>query len=282
MVIPFVGLVAAVALMWGWGFDWLNLALLVGMYSITAVGITTGFHRLFTHRSFETHPIVRNLLAVMGSMAVEGPILNWVAMHRKHHQHSDEPEDPHSPHHSGDGIVGAIRGFFHAHIGWSYEGDEPDMRRYVKDLTQSRAIRVINSLFVLWVAIGMLIPTVIGGVVTESWSGALLGLLWGGLVRIFFVHHVTWSVNSACHIWGSRPYESGDLSRNNLLFGILAFGEGWHNNHHAFPTSARHGLRWWQLDLAYMVIWSLKRVGLAWDVKLPSPNALARAERKDR
>ena len=254
VILPFLGLAAAAFLLWGWGFSWVHLGLLLGMYVPTALGITVGYHRLFTHRSFETNRVVQFVLAVLGSMAVEGPLLDWVAMHRRHHEHSDTPDDPHSPHHGGRGLLGLLRGFWHAHLGWIFRPAPPQLARYVKDLRRSALLRDLSALFPLWVAIGLLIPAVLGGVLTCSWAGALLGLVWGGLVRIFFVHHVTWSVNSVCHLWGARPYESGDDSRNNFLFGLLALGEGWHNNHHAFPTSARHGLRWWQVDVSYWVI----------------------------
>lgn len=275
MVIPFIGLIAAIVLMWGWGVGWVEFGLLAGMYVATAFGITVGFHRLFTHNSFETNGFVRFTLAVLGSMAVEGPLIRWVAVHRQHHQHSDQPDDPHSPHHSGTGVWGVIKGFFHAHMSWTLKANNANLDRYVKDLMQSRSMRVVSGLFPIWVAIGLLIPAILGGLLTMSWMGALLGFLWGGLVRVFFVHHVTWSVNSFCHIWGSRPYPEKDLSTNNFVFGVLAMGEGWHNNHHAFPTSARHGLRWWQIDTSYMLIKMLSWFGMAWNIKVPTAKQLA-------
>jgi stearoyl-CoA desaturase (delta-9 desaturase) len=168
-----------------------------------------------------------------------------------------------------------LRGAWHAHIGWFFERDPEDLDRYIPDLRKSRALRVASALFLVWVAVGLLASAVLGGVLTLSWAGVWTGLIWGGLVRIFLVHHVTWSVNSACHLWGMRPYPSDDQSRNNIVFGILALGEGWHNTHHAFPTSARHGLRWWQIDMSYWIIRALALLGLAWDVRLPSEQALA-------
>ncbi len=275
VIVPFLGLVAAVVLLWGWGFSWVELGLLLGMYVLTALGISVGFHRLFTHRSFETSRVVQLVLAVLGSMAVQGSILRWVAMHRCHHQHSDKHGDPHSPHHESRGILGLLSGFWHAHLGWFFEPDPPNLSGYVKDLCQNRPLRVASALFPLWVAIGLLIPAALGGLLMGSWLGVLLGFLWGGLARIFLVHHVTWSVNSVCHLWGHRPYRSHDHSRNNFLFGVLALGEGWHNNHHAFPTSARHGFRWWQIDVTYWVIRGLALVGLAWKVRLPATQTLA-------
>lgn len=277
IVLPFAGFVVALASLWGWGFGWTDFGLLVGMYTLSAVGITVGFHRLFTHKSFETNGVVRFVLAALGSMAVQGSVIRWVAQHRRHHQHSDTEQDPHSPYHSGRGLLGRIRGFFHAHVGWAFRSDPVGLDRYVTDLRRSAAIRVASALFPLWVALGLVVPTVIGGLVTGTWAGALFGLVWGGLVRVFLVHHVTWSVNSAGHLWGTRPFKSDDHSRNNLVLGVLALGEGWHNTHHAFPTSARHGLRWWQVDASYYFIRLLALLGLAWNIKLPSREAQARA-----
>jgi stearoyl-CoA desaturase (delta-9 desaturase) len=202
-------------------------------------------------------------------MAVQGPLLNWVAVHRRHHQLSDTPDDPHTPYHRGRGFLGLIRGFWHAHVGWILGPDHPSLSRYIPDLRRSTFLRVVSALFPLWVALGLAVPAVLGGLLTGSWQGFVLGLIWGGLVRVFLVHHVTWSINSACHLWGGKPYDCGDESRNNVVFGVLALGEGWHNNHHAFPTSARHGLKWWQIDVSYWVIRGLELVGLAWNVKRP-------------
>ena len=270
VTLPFLGLLAAFVLLWGQGFSWVDLGLLLGMYALTGLGITVGFHRLFSHRSFETTGVVQFIFAVLGSMAVQGPVLRWVAMHRRHHQFSDQHDDPHSPHHRGRGVWGVLRGLWHSHLGWLFKPEPVNMNRYVKDLQQSKPLRAASALFPLWVFIGLAIPTVLGWLLTGGWLGALFGLLWGGLARIFLVHHVTWSVNSVCHLWGKRPYESRDESRNNALFGILALGEGWHNNHHAFPTSARHGLRWWQIDVSYWTIRLLALFGLAWEVRLPA------------
>jgi stearoyl-CoA desaturase (delta-9 desaturase) len=270
VVVPLLGLVAAIILLWGWGLGWLELSLLLGMYLVTSLGVTVGFHRLFTHKSFETHPVVQFILAALGSMTAQGSLFDWVALHRKHHQHSDRPGDPHSPHLHGGGLFGLIRGFFHAHLGWMFGARFRDLRRYVADLNKSTSLWVASALFPLWVALGLLIPTLLGGLITLSWTGALLGLLWGGLARMCLFHHVTWSINSVCHLWGGQPHESRDHSTNNAVFGILALGEGWHNNHHAYPTSAQHGLRWWQIDISYWVIWTLACVGLAHKVKLPA------------
>lgn len=279
VIVPFVGLVAAAISIWGWGFHWVDLGLLLGMYVLTVLGVTVGYHRLFTHRSFETNQVVQFILAVFGSMAIQGSVLKWVAMHRRHHQHSDDPDDPHTPHHHGRGVLGVLRGLWHAHLGWIFDPDPPDLLRYVKDLWQSTLVRRVSALFPLWVVVSLVVPALIGGLVSGTWAGALRGLAWGGLARIFLVHHVTWSVNSVCHLWGQQPYRSDDQSRNNAVFGILALGEGWHNTHHAFPTSARHGLQWWQIDVSYWVIRGLAWMGLAWNVRLPSKQALAREQR---
>lgn len=273
--IPFVGLVAAASSLWGVGFGFLHLSLLLGMYILTAIGITVGYHRLFTHRSFETNRVVQCVLAILGSMAVEGPVLRWVAQHRRHHKHSDKQGDPHSPHLHGRGFLGMLRGLWHAHLGWICLPDPPNLARYIPDLAQNRLLRTVSGLFPLWMTLGLLAPALVAGVWTGTWTGAFLGLLWGGLVRVFFVHHVTWSVNSICHLWGSQPYKCHDHSKNNLLIAILALGEGWHNNHHAFPTSARHGLKWWQFDASYLIIRLLSWVGLAWNIKLPAPRLVA-------
>jgi stearoyl-CoA desaturase (delta-9 desaturase) len=279
VLLPFLGLGGAIVFLWGWGFSWVDLGLLLGMYLATVLGIGVGYHRLFVHRSFETYPAVQFILASLGSMAVEGPLLKWVAMHRCHHHHSDRPGDPHSPHLHGDGLLGLLRGLWHAHIGWIFTPDPPGLERYNKDLRGSRMLQLASTLSLAWVAVGLVLPAVLGGLLTLTWAGVWTGLIWGGLVRVFLVHHVTWSVNSVCHLWGSRPYRSGDQSRDNFVFGVLALGEGFHNSHHAFPTSARHGLRWWQLDVSYYVIRGLALLGLAWNLKLPSKQAQLQGQR---
>lgn len=282
VVVPFVGLLAAVFLLWGVAFNWVYLFIMVGMYLVTGLGITVGFHRFFTHKSFDTPRPVAYLLGVFGCMAMQGSIIQWAAVHRSHHQHSDDHNDPHSPvagRGRWTGVLGVLRGLWHAHAGWLFRPKADGLGRYVRDLNKDRLVRSVSRFFPLWVLVGMLVPAALGGLFTMSWMGVLLGFLWGGLVRVFLVHHVTWSVNSVCHIWGSRPFESHDHSRNNALFGVLAMGEGWHNNHHAFPTSARHGLSWWQFDLSYIVIRTMGLVGLASNIRVP---ALERVEAKRR
>jgi stearoyl-CoA desaturase (Delta-9 desaturase) len=276
---PVLGAVAAALLLWGWGFSWIPLGLMLGMYLLTGLGVTVGYHRLFTHRAFETTATMKFILAVLGAMAFEGPVLKWVAMHRRHHQHSDDPQDPHSPHHSGAGLRGVLAGAWHAHVGWVFEPDPDGLSRYVGDLAADPVVRCVSQTWWLWCALGLVIPAVLGAVLSGTWMGTLLGFAWGGLARVFLVHHVTWSVNSVCHLWGTRPFRQRDESRNNVVFGVLAFGEGWHNNHHAFPTSARHGLRWWQVDASYLVIRGLAAVGLAWKVRVPASEAIAAKRR---
>ena len=275
VTVPFVGLVVAIVLLWGHGCGWVALGLMLGMYCVTGLGITLGFHRLFTHRAFETNRFVKIVLIIMGSMSAEGTLLTWVAQHRRHHQYPDREGDPHSPHLHEQGVAGLLAGFWHAHIGWFLKPADPELPRYVVDLWRDPLIRRMSALFKLWVVLGLALPAAIGGLLTRSWNGALLGFIWGGFVRMFLIHHVTWSINSVCHLWGGRTYRTVDHSRNNAIFAILAFGEGWHNNHHAFPTSARHGLKWWQIDTSYLIIQGLKMVGMAWDVKLPSGEAMA-------
>lgn len=270
VLLPPIGLIAAIILLWGTAFSWVYLALFLGMYLVSGLGITVGYHRYFTHKSFDTSKPVAAILGVCGSMAVQGSLLEWAATHRSHHQHSDGDLDPHSPNTHGEGVLGVLKGMWHAHIGWFLSRKTGLYDRYVVDLAKDPMIRRVDALFPVWILLGLAIPAVLGGLLTMSWTGALLGFLWGGLARIFFVHHSTWSVNSVCHIWGSRPFRSHDESRNNAIFGILALGEGWHNNHHAFPTSARHGLRWWQFDISYIVIRTLGLLGLARNIRVPT------------
>ena len=274
VLVPIAGLVAAAAWSWGWGFDWVQFGVSVGLSLATAFGVTVGYHRLFTHKSFRAPAPVRFVLAALGSMAVQGPVIEWAGTHRRHHQHSDGEEDPHSPHMHpdgswGDGVVGTIKGFYHAHIGWLFAGRSKGLGKYTKDLKADPVVAMVNRQFLFWVGFGLVLPAVLGGVISMSWTGAMLGFLWGGLVRILAVHHITWSVNSICHLWGSSPFRSHDESRNNVLVGLLGMGEGWHNNHHAFPTSARHGLAWWQLDVSYLLIRAMGLVGLASDIRVP-------------
>ena len=262
-------------LAWGGSLHWQDLIVLAVTYTLTGLGITVGFHRLFTHRSFKTTRTMRALLAVLGSMAVEGPLIDWVATHRKHHRFSDHPGDPHSPHtDDAPGWRGALRGLGHAHVGWIFRGkDIANPARYAKDLLADRDLRFISRTFPLWVAVGLAVPFGLGVALTGTLAGGLTGLLWGGAVRIFLLHHVTFSINSLCHFFGRRPFATRDQSRNLAWLAPLAFGEAWHNNHHAFPTSARHGLSRWQLDPGAWLISGLERCHLAWESSGSLPSA---------
>ena len=237
----------AAYLAWQHELHWQDLVVLVVCYVPTGLGITVGFHRLFTHRAFKTGPGTRAVLAALGSAAVEGPVIEWVANHRKHHAYSDQEGDPHSPHVGfGEGWRAAVRGLVHAHLGWLFRSEFANEERYARDLLGDRVVRFVDRTFVLWVLVGLAVPFGLGYALTGTLAGALTGLLWGGAVRIFLLHHVTFSINSLCHFYGRRRFDTGDESRNLAWLAPLSMGEAWHNNHHAFPTSATHGLRWWE------------------------------------
>jgi stearoyl-CoA desaturase (delta-9 desaturase) len=276
-VVPFGLLGWAATRAWGGVLRWEDLLVLAIMYALTGLGVTVGFHRLFTHRSFQTTNTVRVALAILGSAAVEGPVIEWVATHRRHHQHSDRPGDPHSPHVGrGDGLSGALRGLLHAHIGWTVRGVErASEEHYAKDLIGDRAIRWVSATFPIWIVAGLALSFGLGVALTGEVTGGLTALLWGGGVRIFLLHHVTFSINSLCHFFGRRRFATGDESRNLAWLAPFSLGESWHNNHHAFPTSAFHGLRGWELDFSAVFIRSLERVGLAWDVVRITPERQA-------
>lgn len=277
VLFPLMGMIAAIVMAWQYGMmSWLNLTMLIGGWYLTGMGITIGFHRMLTHRSFETIPSIRLFWTAMGSLAVEGSPIDWCMVHRKHHQFSDHHGDPHSPHLHDGGYWESLKGFWHSHTGWMFNANwsKSERQKYVPDLLDDKLLVSIDKYYVWWVVASLVIPTVIGGLATWSVQGAILGFVWGGLARVCLSHHMTWSINSICHIIGSRDYKSSDDSRNNLFFGIFSHGEGWHNNHHAFPTSARHGLKWWQFDLSWMVIRGLEICGLAWEVKLPTDKQL--------
>jgi stearoyl-CoA desaturase (Delta-9 desaturase) len=277
MVVPFVATIAAIVLLWGRVVSWHDLALFGVMYVVTAAGITVGYHRMLTHRSFRTHKPTEYLFASLGSMAVQGPVIAWVADHRKHHAHTDVEGDPHSPHVGhGEGVTGVLQGLWHAHMGWLLsEHGRADWKRYAPDLYEDQGMRLINRRFVSLVFLGLGIPALAGYLLTGTLLGAATGLLWGGLVRIFFVHHVTWSVNSVCHFLGSRRFAVEDQSTNVFWLALPSLGESWHHNHHAFPRSAVHGLRRWELDPSALLIAGMERVGLAWNVIRIAPERQA-------
>ncbi len=277
VVLPFAAVIAAAAMFWNSLVTPADLAIAAVMYMLTAVGITVGFHRLLTHRSFQTSKPVEYTFAVLGSMAVQGPVIAWVADHRKHHAHTDEEGDPHSPHVGhGEGVRGVVAGLWHAHTGWLFSTQgRADWKRYAPDLYEDSGMRAINRNFVWLVLLSLALPALAGYLVSGSLAGAATGLLWGGLVRIFFVHHITWSVNSVCHFLGSRRFDTDDHSTNVFWLALPSLGESWHHNHHAFPRSAVHGLKRWELDPSALIITAMEKVGLARNVVRISPERQA-------
>jgi len=276
VAVPMVALVATVPLVWGWGVNWHDLALLAVFYTISVLGITVGFHRHFTHKAFKAKRWLRVAMAITGSLAVQGNVLNWVADHRRHHAFSDREGDPHSPWLFGTSPLAVTRGFLHAHMGWFFDRDETNHRRFIPDLLADSAVRGVARTFGLWVAVSLVLPAIIGGLVTMSWWGALSGFFWGGLVRLAVSNHVTWSINSICHMVGAQPFSSRDRSRNFWPLAILSMGESWHNLHHADPTCARHGVLPGQIDVSARVIWIFERLGWAYDVRWPTPHRLTK------
>jgi stearoyl-CoA desaturase (delta-9 desaturase) len=270
VVVPFVGVIAAIVLLWNRAVDLTDIGILVVSYLVTAIGVTVGFHRLLTHRAFATYPWLEHTFAVMGSLSVQGSVMDWVADHRKHHAHTDVEGDPHSPH---VGHGSGMAGLWHAHTGWLLETQgQADWRKYARDLYDDPTMRSIGRSFPLLAFLSLALPTLAGWALHDfTLSGALQGLVWGGLVRIFLVHHVTWSVNSICHFFGTRRFEIDDRSTNVAWLSLLSLGESWHHNHHAFPRSATHGLRRWEVDPSAWIISGLEHVHLAWNVIRISP-----------
>jgi stearoyl-CoA desaturase (Delta-9 desaturase) len=278
-VVPFLALAVVGWQVWASLLHWSDIAVFGILYVLTGLGVTVGFHRLFTHRSFATSSALRGIFAALGSVAIEGPVISWVADHRKHHAFADQPGDPHSPHvDHGVGLRGALRGLAHAHMGWLFLHNQRGARkRYAPDLLADPVVRFVDRTFVFWALGGLAAAFGLGWLIGGTLSAALTGLLWGGAVRLLVLHHVTYSINSLCHFFGRKRFNTGDESRNLAWLSLLSFGEAWHNNHHAFPTSAAHGMRWWEIDIASAVIRSLERVGLAWDVVRIDP---ARQQKK--
>jgi stearoyl-CoA desaturase (delta-9 desaturase) len=267
VVFPFLGFLAAVVLLWDTFVDWTSLTLMVLMYFLTALGVTLGFHRLLTHRAFQTYKPVQYVLAILGSMAVQGPVMSWVADHRMHHAHTDKEGDPHSPHGHGSGVKGAVTGLWYAHMGWLFErSGQTAHSKYARELYEDRGMQFIHRTFGLWVVLGVMIPAGLGLAITGTLRGGLEAALWGGPVRIFLLHHVTWSINSVCHFFGTRRFAVDDHSTNVFWLSALSLGESWHHNHHTFPRSAFHGLKAWEIDPTGWVIRAMRRVKLAWNV----------------
>ena len=277
IVLPLLLLGVFAAQVWNEALDWRDLLILAITYFGYGAGITVGYHRLFTHRSFKTGPVVRSFFAIIGAMALEGPVIEWVSYHRRHHTFSDQEGDPHSPHVGhGEGLKGALRGLFYAHCGWVMFSTEPaEEERYARDLRADPVMRFFDRTFLVWGIAGFLVPFGLGVAFHGTLVGGLRGLLWGGVVRMILLHHSTFSINSICHFFGKQRFDTDDESRNVWWLVPFTFGESWHNNHHAFPTSARHGLGRWQLDPSAAVIRMLELTGLAWDVVRISPERQA-------
>jgi stearoyl-CoA desaturase (delta-9 desaturase) len=274
VVVPLLAVALAVPVAWGWGLGWLDLALGVLFFAVAAHGITIGFHRAFTHGSFKPNRPLKIALAIAGSLAIEGPVARWVADHRKHHAFSDADGDPHSPWAHGESGWGLAKGLFFAHTGWLFDVEQTPIERYAPDLLKDKDIVRISRLFPLWVAVSLLAPAVLGGLLTWSWHGALTAFFWASLVRVALVHHVTWSINSVCHVWGKHPFRTRDRSGNVAWLALLSGGESWHNLHHSDPTAARHGVLRGQVDTSARLIELFEWRGWASDVRWPKAERL--------
>jgi stearoyl-CoA desaturase (Delta-9 desaturase) len=279
VTVPLVALIAAVPFAWGWGLGWSDVVLATVFYMVSGLGVTVGYHRHFTHGSFKANRPLRIALAIAGSLAMQGPVIKWVADHRRHHAFSDKEGDPHSPWLYGTNARAVARGFWHSHMGWLFERDCTNEERFTPDLLVDQDIRRIDRLFWLWSTLTLVVPALLGGLLTWSWWGALTALFWAGLVRVALLHHVTWSINSICHMIGDQPFVARDRSRNVWPLAVLSFGESWHNLHHADPTCARHGVRRGQVDISARVIWALEKLGWARDVRWPTARRLAKLAR---
>jgi stearoyl-CoA desaturase (delta-9 desaturase) len=275
-IVPLLALVAAVPIAWGWGLGWVDIGLAVFFYMLTCLGVTIGFHRYFTHGAFKARRGLRIALAVVGSMAMQGPVVRWVADHRRHHAYADREGDPHSPWLFGTSAAALAKGFWHAHMGWMFQRERTNAHRFAPDLLADNDIRRIDRFFPVLSVVTLLAPAVLGGVITVSWWGALTAFFWASLVRVAVLHHVTWSVNSICHLIGERPFESRDKAANFWPLAIASMGESWHNSHHADPTCARHGVQKGQVDISARIIWTFEKLGWATDVRWPRPERLAR------
>ena len=277
VIIPFLGLFAMIPLAWGGWLSVTDVVISTVFYLVSGLGVTVGYHRYFTHGSFKAKRWLRVTLAVAGSLAVEGNVIQWVADHRRHHAFSDLEGDPHSPWRFGSGFWPLTKGLFHAHLGWMFSRELSNRARFAPDLEADKDIARIDKLFGALVLFSLFGPAVIGGLVTWSWQGALTAFFWAGVMRIALLHHVTWSINSVCHVYGERPFVSrpGDRASNFWPLAIISFGESWHNLHHADPTSARHGVLRGQIDISARVIWLFEKAGAAWDVRWPKPERLA-------
>ena len=275
IIVPFLAVAAAIPVAWGGWLGWTDVLITVVMYWLTGHGITVGFHRLFTHKSYKPNRAVKVAVAIAGSMAIQGPVVRWVADHRKHHKFSDRDGDPHSPWRYGTSIRALTKGFLHAHMMWLFDPEQTPQRKYAPDLMKDRDIVRISRQFPFWVVVSLLAPAVAGGLLTWSWQGAVTAFFWGSLVRVSLLHHVTWSINSICHTLGDRPFVSRDKSANVWWLAIPSMGESWHNLHHADPTCARHGVLRGQLDTSARVIWAMEKIGWVHDVRWPVKERIA-------
>jgi stearoyl-CoA desaturase (delta-9 desaturase) len=276
IVLPMLAVLAAIPVAWGWGLGWHDVVLALVMYAISGHGITVGFHRYFTHGAFKAKKVLRVALAVAGSLAIEGPVIRWVADHRRHHAYSDREGDPHSPWRYGENLGALIKGLWHAHIGWMFDVEQTNHQRFAPDLLADRAIVRVSKAFPWLSAVSLLTPPLIGAAWSGwTWQGALTAFFWASLVRIALLHHVTWSINSICHMIGKRPFTTRDKSANVWWLAIPSMGESWHNLHHADPTAARHGVLRGQLDSSARVIWTFEKLHLAYDVRWPSADRIA-------
>jgi stearoyl-CoA desaturase (Delta-9 desaturase) len=280
MIIPVVALITAVTLAWGWGITLLDVVIATIAYFGTGLGVTVGFHRHFTHKSFKATRPMKVALAITGSLAFQGSIVSWVADHRRHHAFSDKEGDPHSPWLFGTGPFAIARGFWHAHMGWMFDRDKTNARRFAPDLLADRDVAAVDRQFVLLTVVSLGVPALLGGLLSWSWWGALTAFLWGGLVRVGLLHHVTWSINSICHMAGRRPFGTRDRSANVWWLAVLSFGESWHNLHHADPTCARHGVKRGQIDMSARLIWLFEKFGWVHSVRWPTPQRLERLARR--
>ena len=275
-LIPLLAFIVGIIYIW---FGWVNtidIVLLGTIYFLTVVmGITVGYHRLLSHKAFQTNTPIRAMFAILGSIAGQGPPIYWVANHRRHHEYCDKPGDPHSPHANATGSLSGFAGLWHAHFGWLFDGEITNSLVFAKDLIRDPMINFINRYYMGWLILSLIIPGIIEGLVTQTWMGFISGFLWGGLIRLFLSIQSGYIINSMTHSFGTHPFESGDRSTNNIWLSIPTGGDAWHNNHHAFPHSAKFGLKWWQIDLGYWTIRSLELVGLVWNVKVTTPEMMA-------
>ena len=275
IVSPVAAIAVSVPLLWGHAIHLRDIILAAILYTVTGHGVTVGFHRLFTHRGFTPRRPLKIALAVAGSMAIEGSVVSWVANHRRHHVHSDRSNDPHSPHTSRHGVPGPVRGFLHAHVGWMFDNDTTAPERYAADVLRDRDLTTVSAFFPLWAVASLALPFGAGWLWSGSLIGGLTAFVWAGIIRMALLHHVTWSVNSICHMFGARPFATDDQSRNVRLLALISFGESWHNLHHAYPASARHGVRRGQIDSSAGIIRLFEKAGWATNVRWPTAQRLA-------